>query len=514
MNNILSRFYRKKELFYPFLSALLLGVSRLPLHLNFVVFIAFVPLLIFLQRFDDRKKVFRAGLIFGFTYTLVCLHWIGLVTVPGLAGIFIIISLYFAILLLLISKLKTLLPKLHFIIFIFFWLAFEIIQNYLGEFRFAWFNLGYALADYTVLIQIGEIGGIYIVSLMILIINILLYRIIQTGRYRWRSFLLPMLIVLVWLGFGIYRYKTIKLVETGKNIGIVQVSIPQHLKWEEEYVQTTLDLYEEYTKALAAEQPDLIIWPESALPAYVMREPRFRYFVADLAQELKTDIFLGFPHYEFAIDYPQRYKFYNACTRVNKQGIFDDLYCKIILVPFGERMPLLSVFPALWDLQFGQANFEYGIKQVHYDLDGYRYSPLICFEIVFPRLTTQMAQDEVDFIVNITNDAWFKRSAGTYQHMVMAKFRAVETRMPVYRAANTGYSVIISARGDIQKQTELYEKTTITHPLEIYDGRSIYTQYLNWLPYIFLVGSLIFIILGLIILIRDRINEQQRGEKQ
>lgn len=514
MNNFFVRFYHKKELFLPFLSALLLGLSRLPLHLNFLAFIAFVPLLIFLQQFDDRKKVIRAGLIFGVTYTLVSLHWIGLVTVPGLAGIFVIISVYFAILFLLISKLKTTLPKLHFFIFISFWLTFEIIQNYLGEFRFAWFNLGYALADYTILLQIGEIGGIYLLSLMVLIVNILLYRIIRTGRYRWTKFLLPLLIFLVWFGHGIYRYKTIELTETGKNIGIVQVSIPQHLKWEEEYVQSTLDLYEEYTKSLAAENPDLIIWPESALPAYVMREPRFRHFVSDLAHELQTDIFLGFPHYEFALDHPQKYKFYNACTRVNERGVFDELYYKIILVPFGERIPLLSVFPVLWNLQFGQANFEYGTKQVHYDLNGYIYSPLICFEIVFPRLTTKMARDKVDFIVNITNDAWFKRSAGTYQHMVMAKIRAVETRMPVFRAANTGYSVVVSARGDIQKQTELYEKTTINHPLKIYEGRSIYTQHFYWFPYIFLAGSLIFIIVGLIIVIRDRINEQQRGEKQ
>ena len=100
-----------------------------------------------------------------------------------------------------------------------------------------------------------------------------------------------------------------------------------------------------------------------------------------------------------------------------------------------------------------------------------------------------MAQENADFIVNITNDAWFYRSAGTYQHAVMTKFRAIETRKQIYRAANTGYSLIISPTGKVLQKTKLFEKKIIHDKLFIYKGNSIFTKYLYWFPLVFVFGA-------------------------
>ncbi|MBC8384350.1 MAG: apolipoprotein N-acyltransferase [Candidatus Cloacimonetes bacterium] len=479
-------FFRQSYFYKSLLSALLLGLSRLPIHLGFLVFFAFIPLFSLFQENLKNKKIIFSALIFSTIYTAVSLHWISLVTIPGFFGMFLLFGLYFSILFLLIGNLWKILPKFRYIIFICFWLSFEYLQNF-GEFRFPWFNAGYSLSDYLVLIQPAEIGGVYLISILILILNILIYRLRIDQK---RNFLFVSLLLIFWVGFGFFRLRSIPMKETKTDISIVQVSVPQNKKWKSSYLDSTLILYDEYSKLAAQNNSSLIIWPESAIPAYVKRQTRFRNFVSKTARNVQTDIFMGFPHYEIADStYRFRFKYYNTCTKIDKNGKFHPLYYKNILVPFGERIPFLKVIPILWKLDFGQANWEYGTKQEFYETDGFRYSPLICFEIAFPTLTLQMARQNTDFIVNLTNDAWFYRSAGTYQHAMMTRFRAVETRKQIYRAANTGYSLIVSPTGKFLQKTELFEKKVIHDRLFIYKGNSIFTKYLHFFPLVFVIGA-------------------------
>jgi apolipoprotein N-acyltransferase len=136
--------------------------------------------------------------------------------------------------------------------------------------------------------------------------------------------------------------------------------------------------------------------------------------------------------------------------------------------------------------------------------DKYTYSPLICFEIAFPELTNRIAEKDADFIVNITNDAWFYRSAGTYQHAIMTRVRAVETRTQIFRCANTGYSMIVDPKGDVLVKSELFEQTIISGELYNYNGRSLYVDELFWYPYIFLFITGVFLGFSLIAGIRKK----------
>ena len=480
------KFFRQSYFYKSFLAALLLGSSRLPLHLGFLCFLGFIPIFSLFNENLKNKKIILSAIIFSTIYTAVSLHWISLVTISGFFGTFILFGIYFSILFLLIGNLWKILPKFRYLIFICFWLSFEYLQNF-GEFRFPWFNVGYSLSDYLVLLQPAEIGGIYLLSLLIIVLNIFFYELRNNLK---RNLFLIILLLITWFGFGIYRLNTIPLHETKTDISIIQVSVPQNKKWEASYLDSTLILYDKYSKIAAKNNSSLIIWPESAIPAYVKRQTKFRSFISRTARQVKTDIFTGFPHYEIADStYRFRFKFYNSCTKIDKNGKYYPLYYKNVLVPFGERIPFLNIFPILWKLDFGQANWEYGTKQEFYDVDGFKYSPLICFEIAFPKLTLKMAQQNADFIVNITNDAWFYRSAGTYQHAVMTKFRAIETRKQIYRAANTGYSLIVSPTGEVLQKTELFEKKVIHDKLFIYEGNSVFTKYLYWFPLVFVFGA-------------------------
>ena len=519
-------FFKNTFFYKPAIVALLLGLSRLPLKTGFLCFFAFLPLFSWFDEKVNYKKIIYGGLVFSTVYTAVSLHWISLVTFPGFIGLFILFGIYFSLLFWIISRIWTTFPRLKYLTFISFWISFEYLQNF-GEFRFPWFNIGYSITDYLKLIQLADIGGIYLLSVLVIIINIFIFRL---RRKFILNVILLFLVFFIWNSYGANRLKKIEIEETSVNVAIVQVSIPQEKKWQQTYLDTTLSLYETYTKIAAESGSDLVIWPEGAMPIYLLKSTKHRSFVRGLAIENQVDIFTGFPHYERApVTHKNKFLHYNSCTKLDKDGHISPVYKKNVLVPFGERIPFLKIFPFLWNVHLGQANWEYGTEQKFYKIGKYNYSPLICFEIAFPGLTTKMAQQDVDFIVNITNDAWFKRSAGTYQHAMMTKIRAVETRKQIYRAANTGYSLVVSPLGEIINETKLYEKVVINDNLLICENNSIFTKKLYWFP-------LVFVILSGLILLRyllqkkkgtrmarilrigtdkiDRINRINRGKKQ
>ncbi|MBN1327183.1 MAG: apolipoprotein N-acyltransferase, partial [Candidatus Cloacimonetes bacterium] len=454
----ISALLSKTWIWKPALAAMLAGLSRLPVSLGWLVFWSFLPLLSFWEEKPDKKQLILAGLVYSTIYSVVCLHWISLVTVPGFFGLLLLFGFYFALLFSFIGLLWQWQPRFKYLFLIFCWISFEFLQS-LGEFRFPWFNIGYALTDYLVLLQAADLGGVYLLSLLILLINIFIFRIRKTPG---SSLLLMIIVLICWIVYGIVQVNTFPLKKTNLNIAMIQASIPQNLKWEESFLDSTLHRYAKLTSKAAESAPDLIVWPESALPVYLLKHHRYRFFVEDLIRETGVDIFTGFPDYEPSLPpHPQRYKFYNSASLFRKNGTVDEPFRKNILVPVGERMPLLGIFPFLWNIQLGQANFEYGDKITSFNINNHTFSAIICFEIAFPEITSAIARKGADFIINITNDAWFHRSAGTYQHAAMTVLRAIETRKSIYRCANTGYSMIVSPLGEILEISDLFEQKII-----------------------------------------------------
>lgn len=480
-------------------SALLLSLSRLPYHLGFLVFFAFIPLLKFIDEdIDSFQNLVASAFIFAFVQIGVVFYWIGAVTWPGLIGIWILYSLFYLLLFFVLCRIWYFLPALRYLAFVALFISFEYLQNF-GETRFPWFNIGYSLANYPVLLQVLDLGGLSLLAFMILSVNYLLYRF---NDQIFTSFFLMLIIFGFWLYYGAYTLRNLELKEQDAQVAVMQPSIPQEDKWIAENYRNILARYDSLAAVAKQDGADLLIFPEAAIPHYLKLDGAREQELKDIVKKHGISIFTGFPHAEPAPpDYPQDALFYNAASLCEPTGQKHPIYYKNILVPVGERMLWLDYFPFLWKLQFGQANWEFGTQVPRYHFGAYEFSPSICYELAFPHYLQRAnfeldegGQKKADFHVNITNDAWFGTSYGPWLHGVMTRFRAIESRIQIYRSANTGISMIVDPLGKTLAQTELFSIGNIYAPLYSCERIPKYHQIQKY-PYIF-----VFISLGLLIL--------------
>ncbi len=473
-----------KNYLYPIIiSAILISLTRYPVKLfSLLSFVALIPLYHGLYRLKTNKEIVFSAFVFASIYNLLVLHWIALVTFWGYVGTFLLFFAYYYLLFFLINRISHKFHKLYPLVFLSFFISFEYLQNF-GEFCFPWFNLGYSLSENLTLIQVADVGGVFLVSVLVIISNILIYKI-MVSKHKLRYFFIFAIFVSLWVFYGKYKLSHIEIQQTKEKISLIQGNIPMDIKWDETFFDSTMLIYKKLSlDAKKKDKSKFVIWPESAITQYFLKNFEVRKDLVYFAKNHKLNIFSGFQDYDYNTkNLHRKYRLFNAATQIDTTGYISKPYYKIKLVPFGERMPFLRIFPFLWSVQLGQANFNYGNTYRVFKYKDYRYSSLICFEIAFPFLTKEFSRKNVDFFVNITNDAWFKKSIGTYQHKMMAVFRAIETRRQVFRCANTGYSVIVSPTGKILKSTNLYERTYITYPILLCKEKTIFTKYLYKFP--------------------------------
>ncbi len=485
---------------YIIFAAIALGISRYSYSLGIFAFIGFIPLFRFFEQAKHKTlTLLKAGAIFSIINTLISYHWVGVVTIPGLIGMIILFGLYYWASFGMINYIWNKNPKLKLWGFIMTWMALESF-TFLTEFRFPWLNIGYALVDFNYLLQIADIGGVYLLSFLVLLANVIIYQIMQ-GK---KQFIYVMLIlVTVWLGYGYVRSSNIKLTKEDIKVKVMQPCIPVD-KFDMD-LQDILNIYDKQAYYASLEDVDLHIWPEASMPISML-DPNYanvKEAVRAIAKRYKLNLFLGTIHHEKA---PENYYFdqynYNTAVMVSYPELtFSEPYFKRILVPVGERMPYLDYLPFLRNLEFGQANWEFGKEAKFYQVKTkqgkeFTYSPQICYEIIFPEISNEIARHDVDFIVNITNDAWFGNTVGTFQHAMMTRVRAIETRKPIIRCANNGHSMVVSPNGKIETYSKLNDLSNFDAPVFTTSSESIYVKYLYGIKYFFFAGLFIVFLLA------------------
>ena len=229
----------------------------------------------------------------------------------------------------------------------------------------------------------------------------------------------------------------------------VQANIPpRNEKFDPQFAY---QIFEKFTRlsnmALQIQPPpDLLVWPESAMPGPVQQDPVSRDFVMNIAATTSADLLLGTIDLEGEHDY-------NAAMLVSENGRKVQLYRKLHLVPFGEYVPGRHTVPLLARLVGDQVpgDFNVGTQYTVFGLTdpGVRVAPLICFEDTIGDLTRRFVLEGANLLANVTNDGWFLHSAGSHQHLANAVFRCVETRRPMVRAANTGITCFINEFGRV-----------------------------------------------------------------
>ncbi|MDD5653262.1 MAG: apolipoprotein N-acyltransferase [Candidatus Omnitrophica bacterium] len=326
-------------------------------------------------------------------------------------------------------------PNLFFIPAI--WVILEYVRSYLFT-GFPWSLLGYTQYHYLPIIQIADVTGAWGVSFLVMMGNVFAY---NGKKFVFKQALIFFTVLTIVLFYGFYNLRTPHSVH-GKamKISVIQGNIPQELKWAQGQESKILDRYLNLSLQAAKEHPNLIIWPEAALPVVLESEPSFIAAVEKFAQEAEFPVLLG------AVTLRDEL-YYNSAVLISGAGSLVSRYDKLHLVPFGEYIPLKQVFGFLQtvvpigEIERGK---NYTIFKEKAD-----FGVLICFEDLFPELSRGFIKRGANFLVNITNDAWYKETSAAYQHFQANVFRAVENKVYLVRSANTGISGFIAPTGKI-----------------------------------------------------------------
>jgi apolipoprotein N-acyltransferase len=334
------------------------------------------------------------------------------------------------------------------------WVAHEYLRSIVFS-GWSWNSLGSALHAQLVLIQIAEFTGVAGLSFMVAFTNVILLAtvrrfILETQVKPMRphfDLTLTMAGIVGVMGFGLHSLQTHREAKSLK-VALVQPNIPREEKFTAEFASKTFDQFTRLSRpALEGSAAlDLLVWPESSMPGPVLNDELSHKFVMDFSASAKTDLLLG------TIDLDET-NAYNAAMLVSEAGARLQVYRKVHLVPFGEYVPGRHTIPLLARIVGDQVpdDFAFGKEYTVFKLsnDKAKVAPLICFEDTIGDLTRQFVLAGANLLVNVTNDGWFLRSAGSRQHLASAVFRCVETRLPMVRAANTGVTCFVNEFGNV-----------------------------------------------------------------
>jgi len=259
-------------------------------------------------------------------------------------------------------------------------------------------------------------------------------------------------------------------------VRLVQPNIPQDLKWNPELEYSHFATQIELSRLQNGILPRVIVWPESAIPFSFFRDSTIREELA-LAVPPGGVLIAGVVRGERNDD--GNLSFFNSLVAIDRSGEVLAIYDKQHLVPFGEYVPLRSLLP-IEKLTQGSVDFSAGPGTQTVELANLPpFSPLICYEAIFPtEVVAPGARPE--WLLNITNDGWFGTSSGPYQHLSAARLRAVEQGLPLLRAANTGVSAVIDAKGNVLDRLGLNRQGVIDAALPSPLPPTIYSQWGNW----------------------------------
>jgi len=305
---------------------------------------------------------------------------------------------------------------------------------------------------------------------------------------RWRPVVAVLATVLCAWGYGAWRARTLPIRELG-TVGLIQPNEGFREKWDPRHADSVVAKLVTMSRALESRGPlDLLVWPEAAIPGWLAEMPGWDSLFAALAREGHTPIFTGGIHAVSADVY------YNAAFLYDSTGQWRPypVYGKHYLVPVVERVPFVPVrlFRSLPGLGRWSGGFSPGSTLSLYPTRIGRFGVVICYESVFEDLTRRYRSAGADFFVNITNDAWYGRTAGPYQHAAHLVMRAIETRMGIARAANDGISEFLDPLGHTYAETGLEREAMVADRLRTSDVIPLYVRLGDWVGTLCVLATL------------------------
>ncbi len=519
----------RKELLLGLISGILLGLSFPPIPLPYLIFVGLVPFLLVIEKRKTLAEINRFTYFTAFFFNIITLYWVGSWTKdadPFLMIAGTVLMFFNPIVFLIPSTLyyftKKYLNKTLALYFLpWFWLFYEYIYS-ITDFKFPWLSLSNGVPYLTSYIQISDIIGSYGLTVLIVYTNIFAYKFLfdfinnKKFNYKFASlFLITFLIPIIYGSIKISNYKE---ASDKIKVGLVQPNLNPNKKWEAGKLDKQIKMYLDLSKRAISEKAELIIWPETALPVYLMTDKykteaqKLQHFVDSTNIPLLT----GMPHAKFYYnsstapddakpipDSKILYTSYNSILFFTPQNDVKQ-YGKIKLVPFGEKVPLVDIIPILgkwikWEV--GISSWNTGKDTVVFQTNEmqnekkYSIGGVICIESIYPDFIAAFVSKGAQFIAVVTNDSWYGNSSGPYQHKEISVLRAVENRRTVVRAANGGISCIINPLGQTVSETKMFTKTVLVRNVELKDVKTFFTKYPLLLP-VFSIGIAILVILN------------------
>jgi len=468
-------------------SGVLVALSFPKAGLSFLAWGALVPLLTALEGVSLRTA-FRLGFTCGLTAYIGILYWINIVityyghlpwaaSIPLYLGLAAWLGLFYGFSTLVARAGEQAGIKSAFSLPV-AWVAADLLRSVLMT-GSPWAMLGHSQYRILPLIQIADLCGVFGVTLLIVLANVVFYRALRAVSgagvpYPVKSALILLLFFAGTLLYGFNRLTDGKMATTPPlRVALIQGNIPQDVKWSPAFQDKTIAIYDRLTREASKGGVDLVVWPESAVPFFFQDDPQRAAQITGLARELNTSLLIGSPAHELRND---KRTFLNSAFMIAPTGEITGRSDKLHLVPFGEYVPLGRFFPFISKMVAGIGDFSPGEQAVTLEAAGTRIGTLICAEAVFPEIARAYVRNGARILANITNDAWFGRSSAPYQHLSIASFRAVETRTPLIRAANTGITAIVDRNGYITSMTGLFVEGFRIGEVKPGSGDSLYLR--------------------------------------
>ena len=492
-----------------------------------LAWVALIPLHIALDGLSRRTQAFWLGWLAGIIGSTGIMSWVvtamttyGKVPVVFSYGIMLLLTAYLGLYVALYSAgavwFRKLVPRYGLFAAPCLWVTLELLRTYLFS-GLPWSLLGYSQYRQLDLIQVADHLGVYGVSFLIVLTNVALaelylwvmplFRGFRPARLPWELVTTAaMLVGLSWAySTSLIASEAVERPKASLHVGVVQPNIDQAIKWDQAYRDETLRRYDRLTESFGY-GTDLVVWPEAATPFIFEREPVYQLQLVAMANRASAPLLFGSPAVRFDTD--RKPFLLNSAYLLSPDGQLLGRYDKQHLVPFGEYIPLKSsllfflekLVEGIGDFQAGPGPTVLSFQLKEPDGGGparrVKVGVVICYEVIFPDLVRRMATGGAEFLVTITNDAWFGDSSAPYQHFSMVVFRSVENHLAFVRAANTGISGFIDPFGRIIQASPIFTETALQAEIPVRQTRTFYSRHGDVFAYGCMLISLLFCLYG------------------
>ncbi|MDR3243120.1 MAG: apolipoprotein N-acyltransferase [Elusimicrobiota bacterium] len=501
------------------LTGLLTAFAYPKIDLFFLMWIAFVPL-IYVVLNSSAKRSFFYGLFCGFIVNALSIYWLvpmlnfntqSVITAIIVSSIlWLYLALYWGVWSLGLNVFNKLFSSKWLLCLCgaSLWVCLEYIRTYFLT-GFPWLLIGYSQYKFPEIIQIAEFCGVYGISFVLIVCNILLYCWISSKNSK-RFVFAALALIIVLSVFGAVRFDKFKFFGRQEyNVVIVQPSIDQYKKWDLQYQEDIMRSLNVYAPHAAKKDADLVIFPETVIP-YVLSDDSSHFGeIEKMVKEIGAFSVLG------AVFEDKDGLYFNSVfSFLPNERSYNGIHKKNHLVPFGEFVPLRKFLAKFLGVLNALGDFERSEDRQVFSNGRIYLGALICSENFFPDIARDFVLNGAKVLTNHTNDAWFFDTAAPYQHFIMNVFRAVENRKAVLISANSGISGIVEASGKIITMSPVFENGLISSSFLQNDFKSFYTRNGDVFAEFCFIILFIFLIIAAVIMFNERKINGSTTKKQ